>query len=251
MSDDSLLVPPTEMLFDGSSSSEQFMLFGENFCREILVKRAGTLASTALLDIGCGNGGVARALTRVLDASGRYEGIDINRTSIDWLQDRYRHYPQFHFHHADVFNRMYNPEGRCEPGAYRLPFADATFDIVMAKSVFTHMMPLDVRNYLSEISRVLKAFGRAVMTYFLLNEESRSFTEQGLSTISFAHNWNGDHLCRIVNPEVPEIGVAHDESRVRRYCAEVGLSLGETALGNWCGRPSLLGLQDLVIAFKM
>jgi hypothetical protein len=50
---------------------------------------------------------------------------------------------------------------------------------------------------------------------------------------------------------MPEAAVAHDEARVRAYTASAGLSVCELAFGDWCGRPSLLGLQDVVIAVKV
>lgn len=78
------LLPPVEMLYDGSSSVDEFIAFGEGFCREILVPRGNLVSSDVVLDLGCGNGGVARPLTRILE-SGRYEGIDVNRASIEWL----------------------------------------------------------------------------------------------------------------------------------------------------------------------
>jgi hypothetical protein len=49
---------------------------------------------------------------------------------------------------------------------------------------------------------------------------------------------------------MPEAVVAHDEQRIREYYAEVGCGVMELAFGNWCGRTSLLGLQDVVIAVK-
>ena len=42
--------------------------------------------------------------------------------------------------------------------------------------------------------------------------------------------------------------MAHDEQRIRHYYADMGLVPVEISYGDWCDRPSLLGLQDLVIA---
>jgi hypothetical protein len=50
---------------------------------------------------------------------------------------------------------------------------------------------------------------------------------------------------------MPEEATAHDEARIRSYAAEAGFSVFEMTFGNWCGRPSLLGLQDLVILIKL
>jgi SAM-dependent methyltransferase len=249
-SDDASLIPPREMLHDGSSSPEEFVLFGENFCQDILIPRAHLPPAAAVLDLGCGNGAVARALTRFLSPPGRYEGIDVNQSTILWLRDRYKSFPNFRFTHANVYNKLYNAGGQLGASDYRFPFPDSIFDLVLLKSVFTHMLPADVHMYLREVSRVLRPGGRAVITYFLLNEESRQFIQRGQGAHAFRYEYASDPLCLVVDPELPESVVAHDERRVRQYCAEVGCSVLDIAFGNWCGRSSLLGHQDLVIAVK-
>jgi ubiquinone/menaquinone biosynthesis C-methylase UbiE len=246
------LIPPTEMLHDGSSSSEQFILLGDNFCHQILVPRAGLHPSAAVLDMGCGNGSLARALTRVLDASagGRYEGVDVNATTIAWLREHYKEFPNFRFTHANVFSTAYNAAGRGKAGAYRFPFPDASFDLVVMKSVFTHMLPGEIRNYLRETSRVLKPIGRSVITYFLLNEDSRALAELGKAAHDFKYRLDGDPSCLVIDPAVPESGAAHDEHRIRGYYREFGFHLLDIGFGSWCGRPTYLGHQDLIIAIK-
>ena len=242
------LVPPKSMLFDGSSSPEEFIALGDGFCREILVKRARLRETESILDLGCGNGQISRALTQILASSGRYDGLDVHRESIAWLQDHYSAYAQFQFHHIDVHNVMYNPGGQHQPDDFHLRFPDNTFDIVLLKSVFTHMLPPGVRGYLKEISRVLRPGGRAVISYFLLNAESRRLMRLARNRMPFQHSWNGDDLCLIANPQLPEAAVAHDEQRIRDVYAEMGLAPVDITYGDWCGRPSLLGLQDLVVA---
>jgi hypothetical protein len=122
--------------------------------------------------------------------------------------------------------------------------------MVVMKSVFTHMLPKEVRAYLRETSRVLKPLGRSVITYFLLNEESRSLAERGLDVHGFKFQFDGDPLCRVIDREVPESGVAHDEHRIREYYREFGCHLLDIGFGSWCGRPTYLGHQDLIIAIK-
>jgi ubiquinone/menaquinone biosynthesis C-methylase UbiE len=244
------LIPPVEKLYDGSSSAEQFIAFGDGFVHDILVPRAGLKPSDVFLDLGCGNGSVARALTRFLAFPGRYEGMDINGESVDWLQHHYREYPGFCFTHANVYNKMYNPGGPVTATGYRLPYADGTFTMALLKSVFTHMLPADVRHYLKELGRVMAPGGRAVITYFLLNDESREQIRRDRDEVKMRTDWEGDPLCRVANPEVPEIATAHDEGRIRAYTAEAGFTVLEMSFGNWCGRPSLLGLQDVVVITK-
>jgi len=247
---DADLVPPKEMLHDGSSSPEEFVDYGDGFVQYILVPRARLVPSAAIFDLGCGNGSVARALTRFLSPSGRYEGVDVHAPAIAWLQERYRSHRNFKFTHANVYNKMYNPDGQLPAGEYRFPFDDASFDLILLKSVFTHMLPVDVRTYMHEISRVLRPGGRSIITYFLLNDESRRFVALGLDANGLKFDYAADPLCRVANPDMPEAVVAHDEGRMREYYADVDCSVQEIAFGNWCGRQSQIGHQDLIIAAK-
>lgn len=244
------LVPPTELLFDGTSSRDEFIRFGEGFCRDFVINRARLQPTSAILDIGCGNGGVARPLTQFLTPPGRYEGIDVNRAGIEWLRDHYRPFPHFTFQHVDVRNSMYRPDGSVAADQYQLPFPDHLFDVVLLKSVFTHMLPPGVRSYLREIGRVLKPGGRAVLTFFLLSEESRACMAMGLDKMGLRCEWQGDPSCRVASESVPEVTVAHDETRVREWCAAAGLVPVEISFGDWSGRPTLIGLQDVLVAVK-
>ena len=99
------------------------------------------------------------------------------------------------------------------------------------------------RHYLRELGRVIKPGGRAVITYFLLDDESPAFVAKDMDVVQLKVNWDGDPLCRVANLEVPESATAHDEARVRAYTAEAGFSVGEIIFGNSCGRPGG-GLQD-------
>lgn len=249
-SPDASLIPPKEMLIDGSSSPEEFVLLSEGFCQEILIKRAGLVPAASVLDVGCGNGGIARALTGYLTAPGRYQGLDINAGAIAWLREHYQRYSQFEFTHADVYNRMYNPAGAMRASDFVLPVPTSSVHMVLLKSVFTHMLPDELRRYMSEISRVLLPGGRSVISYFLLNDESRRLSERGLDRMGFRHAYADDPGCRVANLDMPEAAVAHDEQRIRDYYAEVGCTMLDITFGDWCGRSSLLGLQDVIFAAK-
>ena len=138
---------------------------------QYFVQLGGLKPDENVLDVGCGIGRMAVPLTKYL--KGVYEGFDIGPEAIKWCQDNIsRRYPKFYFQVADVFNEKYNPGGKYKASEYKFPYDNDAFDFVYLTSVFTHMLPHDMENYLSEISRVLRNNGRCLITYYLLNEES-------------------------------------------------------------------------------
>jgi SAM-dependent methyltransferase len=69
-------------------------------------------------------------------------------------------HPNFDFGIVDIQNGVYNPKGSFKSSDLRFPYPDGSFDVMLPSSVFTHIVPQDVRNYLHEIVRVLKSGGR-------------------------------------------------------------------------------------------
>ncbi len=66
------------------------------------------------------------------------------------------------------------------PGAastYRFPLDEGQADLVLAKSVFTHLLEADARHYLAEIRRVLRPGRGAVVTAFLYDENGPRLPE--------------------------------------------------------------------------
>jgi SAM-dependent methyltransferase len=192
---------------------------------------------------------MAIPLTTYLSPSGSYEGLDIVRLGIDWCRDQITtRFPNFRFHHADVFNRGYNPAGRADSAAYRLPFQDAEFDFVILTSVFTHMVPIDVQNYLAEVARVLKINGRCVATFYLTNEENERLRTEGKNRFVFSHAGHGYWT---TNPRAPEDLTCYAEGDVRTVFDANGLEIIEPVhFGKWSGRTGTLSYQDIVVCRK-
>lgn len=244
------LVPPVELMFDGATTEEEFKSTGEGFTHYFLVEHAGLKPNQSVLDVGCGIGQKARALTQYLSRQGSYDGFDIVAQGIDWCQERYRKYPNFHFQFADIYSKHFNPGGKYKASEYRFPYGDGVFGLVFLSSVFTHMLPQDVESYFAEIARVLKQGGKCVITYFLLNPESQRRIEAGLNTIEVPYDHESGR-CRIADPDTPEAIVAYDEAYIRSLYEKHGLSITEVTFGFWCGRAEFLNAQqDVVIAVK-
>ncbi len=243
----------------------QFPSVGARILEYGLVDAGGLRPEEQVLDIGCGAGRVAAHLTRYLDpAAGSYEGFDVMPRAIDWAQKQIttRH-PNFHFQLAEVRNDEYSPEATGDASTYRFPYADGEFDFAFALSLYTHMLPFQVANYLRETARVLRPGGRGLATFFLLNPEAEELIAEGV-TLPFAAGGGRFELSadlddghggryRARNPDRPEARVVLHEDDVRELHEQAGLQIAETRYGRWCGRkkrPGAMG-QDLVVAVKV
>jgi SAM-dependent methyltransferase len=192
---------------------------------------------------------MALPLTGYLSDRGRYEGFDISAKAINWCRKNITgRYPNFRFQAFNIRNAPYNPLGTIRVSSYRFPYEDETFDLIFLASVFTHMLPGDVKHYLSEIARVLKPGGRCLITYFLLNAESSRMIDKKLGTINFEYHM-GDY--RTINQDRPEDAMAYYEVFVRNLYRKHGLKIMEPVrYGSWCGRETYLSFQDIIIAVK-
>ena len=91
------LIPPVEMLFDGTTSQEEFKNHGEGFTKYYLIDHARLKVDERVLDVGSGNGQKARVLANYLSDKGSYEGIDIVAEGIEWCSEKYKKYQHFRF----------------------------------------------------------------------------------------------------------------------------------------------------------
>lgn len=203
-----------------------------------------------ILDLGCGFGRAAVPLTKYLSAEGSYEGLDIMSEGIKWCQNKItpRH-PNFNFQQADIYNSVYYPFGKSQAANYTFPYLSASFDVVFLTSVFTHMLPADVRRYLLEIQRVLKPGGQCMITCFLLNDPSLILISQGKSTIELPYEFEN---YRVLSKDQPEATIAYDEAFFRNLCTMEGLSIkADIVYGSWCGRQNSDNYQDMLILQKL
>jgi SAM-dependent methyltransferase len=241
------LTPPRRMWELVTSPDLDFKAEGEGLLR-FMIDECGLLPGEAVLDVGCGIGRNAVPLIGYLGDAGTYEGFDIMPEAVAWCQKNItpRH-PNFRFQLADVRSDRYNPGGRSAASRYAFPFNDGTFDFVFLASVFTHMMPADLERYLSEIARVLRPGGRAMISYFLLNDSSRRHMTAGESAVDFKFDVGG---CYAQLEELPEAALAYDEKVIRTLYEKNGLLIREP-IGYGAWSTSKAHAQDIVIATKL
>lgn len=243
------LVPPRRLMFDGPRSVREFKQNGAEFFRYFL-ELADLKPTDAVLDVGSGMGRKTLPLTSFLAPSGRYDGIEIVKSGVDWCRANITaKHANFQFQHIDVFSGHYNPGGRTQPVDFRFPFTDDNFDFVVLGSVFTHMLPGAVTHYLDEIARVLRPGGRSLITYFLLNDESSRLLDAERGAFRFRHRGDG---YRAEDPDDLERAVALDEALVREAYAARGMRIREPIrYGSWCERTTFLSFQDIIVATKV
>ncbi|MGA2177052.1 MAG: class I SAM-dependent methyltransferase [Verrucomicrobiota bacterium] len=240
------LVPPRRLI-DGVGGGD-FTAVGREFFR-YFTDIGGMKPDHRVLDVGCGCGRMAVPLIPFLSGVGEYHGFDIVPDAIKWSQRHIaRKYPRFRFELADIYNKLYNNEGKIKSSEYRFAYADNFFDFTFLTSVFTHMLAGDMEHYLSEIARTLKPGGKCMINYFLLNPESKALMEQGASSIQFKHALPD---CVTSDKKTPEAAVAFEESFVRQCFAKYRLNLIEPIhFGGWPGRKQQLSYQDIILAVK-
>jgi len=230
--------PPTHMMFDGPQTLHEFVGNGLEYLHHYSAL-ADLQPNERMLDVGSGIGRKTIPLTRFL-TEGSYEGIDCNRTGVQWCQENITPVaPNFRFQHVDVHAPGYNPNGALQAYDIRFPFPDNEFDFVTLNSVFTHMLDRSIDNYLREVYRVLVPGGRCFITWFLVDE--------GVTAPpGFPHR----HLNGwMANKEFPEQAIAYDSDWVMVAYADAGLGNGMGYQGTWNGRPGT-AYQDIIIAKK-
>ena len=181
-----------------------------------------------VLDVGCGAGAMVEELRRRLTAEGRYVGFDVHAPSIRWCRRRWASDPRLVFEIAPLASPYGSAAGR-PVESYRFPVEDGQADLVLAKSVFTHLARDEARHYLAETRRVLRPGRPAVVTAFLYQAGA-----PGVET-AFPHP-AGDGT-RLKSRARPTAAVAFEKSRFVSMIEEAGLRLQWHSEGFYPGRP--------------
>lgn len=199
------------------------------------------------MDIGCGCGQTAVALAEVLD-DGNYVGMDIEKISLEACRsNKYSASKKFQFDFLDVHNGEYNPSGKFPASSFKFPYSDNSFDAIVLISVFTHMLPDDISNYVKEICRMLKMGGHCLFSTFLV-DDGRTF--KGLSFPFQKDQYYYSYEA------IPEIAVGYELHYFKEEFAKRNMALStEPLLGPWRGRPEIQNgsnyPQDILIFSKL
>jgi SAM-dependent methyltransferase len=248
------LIPPPELMrLEGLDVLEEWFRWAEEW--SMLLRIYGRITrESAVLEIGCGLGRIAFPLRYVLSSRGTYDGFEICEPKVRFLTDRFtRMYPNFRFRWADIKNTYYNLHGTVNARSYDFEYGDASFDVVFGASVFTHALPSVTSRYFHETRRVLKPGGRAVFSFFLLDNYKPGRKRPlgfGIDAFNFDHSFEGyGEQFAIVNVENPEEMTAYRTDFLRSMADDAGLVVLEGPLpGLWsAASPTWVGAQDVLV----
>jgi cyclopropane fatty-acyl-phospholipid synthase-like methyltransferase len=239
------LVPPRGLRYTGAGD---FVEIGNKFLKAA-VTHCGLAPSSRVLDIGCGIGRIARPLTTFLGNDGSYHGFDIVADGIKWCTFHYRKFHHFEFRHFNLKNDLYNLGTSNEASSFVFPYENSVYHMVFAISVFTHMQPDVLKQYLHEVSRVLKADGYMLCTFFLLSNNA-----DGRKTAAYRRMfpYSGPG-CRLHNLKVKDANVAYEENAIRYAASEADMDVSKIFVGWWsdeANKNDCFDYQDVIILKK-
>lgn len=236
------LTPPRGMIFTGGGD---FRRTGE-MLREYFQEFCGLTPNGHVLDVGSGIGRSAIPLTKFLSEDGSYDGFDVVQRGVDWCREHITsRFPNFRFRYIPLDNDLYR-KGGASAVHFEFPYENDRFDLTVVNSVFTHMVPEEVENYLGEIYRVLAPGGVCYATFFLVDKKMNGQFPEGFD---FPHD-HGHY--RLMDEEVKSANVAFDEDFLKKEIARHGFRLRHLFHGSWRGLPrkECKEFQDIVIIEK-
>ncbi len=237
------LEPPKGLIYTGSG---EFIKQGEEWV-EFFKSNTTLNENSNVLDIGSGIGRIAVPMTKFL--KGNYCGFEPVQQGVDWCQNNISSkFTNFNFLYVDLFNDLYKSNG-INAANYVFPYQKNYFDFACSISVFTHMLPDEVKNYLKEALKVLEKGGFLVATFFILDSESKSLMQNNKD---FNFKFDLGHYALMDNV-VKSANVGYDKDFLFKQFENIGFEIEKHVKGYWCGRKKEYNyaFQDIVVLKKL
>jgi len=211
----------------------------------------GLRAGVDVVELGCGIGRDAIPLAEIIGPTGSYVGVDVMGPSIAWcVANITARYPTARFVHHDIQDDLHNPAGSMRLEDARLPVAEASTDLIVLQSVFTHMLPPAVGHYLAEFRRVLRPDGRVYATFFMVDDDILATARRTNLTqwdLRFEHRDPSGVLLN--DSSQPTSAVAYEMGLLEQLLAAADLELASPIReGAWSGHhPVAADGQDVMV----
>ncbi|WP_299261653.1 class I SAM-dependent methyltransferase [uncultured Aquimarina sp.] len=218
--------PRKGKIFIGSGD---FIKLGKGHLSKLILL-TGLKPNHNVLDIGSGIGRTALPLTEFLDKEAAYEGFDVTKEGIEWCNNKiHRDFPNFSFTYVNLGNDLYNNSMNTAAN-YKFPYTSNRFDVSFLFSVFTHMQPDEVFNYLKEIERTLVIGGRCLATFFTYDDQTEQKILNNELDLNFPFEM-GNY--RLMSKNVISANVAFKNEFLLRMIDESNLKVENVIDGFW------------------
>jgi SAM-dependent methyltransferase len=171
-------------------------------------------STSDVVDLGCGCGGVARAL---MDPwfQGTYVGVDIDNEMIQYCR---KNFP------AERFEFILSPHESATYCTHKLDIVSTTVpdfliakadskDFVYSLSLYSHLLEPEAIDYLQETYRILRTDGVMYMTFFCIEH------------VELGRRWTFEHRrgnAYVENARYPEAAVAYHEAFMTELARNCG-----------------------------
>jgi SAM-dependent methyltransferase len=203
------------------NNQSHFLVHARDFWMFVFSEGIATMRAD-ILDIGVGCGRWAHWLRdynfRGRRFAGTYVGVDIDEEAIAWCRGHYDP-ERFRFHLSSDTSVSYNHTTGA-PSAYRIPLADASFDLVFSNSLLSHLLEAELENYLRESYRLLKAGGAMMHSHFNIEHPPASYGKRH----TFQHRLGN---AMIESEAQPEAAVAYHTDFLFALCRRIGFASSE------------------------
>lgn len=212
-------------------------------------------AKHSILDVGCGCGRIATALTQYVSSTSRYVGVDIVPALVEFGRNVISpRYPNFKFILWDESNKTYDRlrstrhpydiaklSDACPPGSV---------DLALSISLFTHLDYEPAREILTAIHRLLTRGGHAFITLFVLDADAWAGIEGNRTGFRFRHKTPSGKLYADKWQD-PTHSVGYGPEQLDELVDSAGLRIYQWIRGYWWQGHSGETFQDALILRKV